>query len=428
MKRCLRTFLLAIIATIVGEVGLSADAWAQGTGYASPTFYGNSAAPAAMPPLPASPLAGGYPAADGGYYMDAHGQSIVMPASYCQGCPPGGGYCGGYGDGGGDPMAVDFGGYACDQHGPHYFDVAAGVVYLEPDNFFADVAPFTAVGLGNVNDLQLDPTGQADEYKPGWEIAVRYDIGPLAVLEATYMGLYDFGFQEGIVSTDPNDGANALFSVFSNYGLNAALVAALPETEMAAEHQISWQSDLQSTEISYRRYWVGHDTCTSGTYLLGARYVRFTEDFQFLGRSISAGTGTVDFESENDLVGFQLGGDGWLSVMQGARFGCEGKAGVYNNRFKFDTSDTLDAAAPGAVDGDGNQVSFVGEGSAQVVIDILPSWSLRGGYRVMYISSLVMVGENINTNMFSASAAVPELATQGHALYHGFNAGLEYIW
>ena len=90
------------------------------------------------PPLPASPLAGGIPAAQGQAFMDAHGRSVVMPASYCSpaggGCYPGG--MGGIGGAYGDPMAVDFGGYAQEQCGPHYFDVAFGTVFLQGEDFF----------------------------------------------------------------------------------------------------------------------------------------------------------------------------------------------------------------------------------------------------------------------------------------------------
>ena len=83
--------------------------------------------------MPASPLAGGA-AAMGGSYMDAHGNPIVMPASYSEPAARtatryGGGACGG----GGDPGAayVDFGGYGPDQCGPYYFDIAVQTVYLD---------------------------------------------------------------------------------------------------------------------------------------------------------------------------------------------------------------------------------------------------------------------------------------------------------
>ncbi len=368
--------------------------------------------------------------------MDAHGQPIILPASYCQGCPAGG-YCDdGYGGGYGDPMAVDFGGYGHDQCGPHYFDVAFETVWLSPEELFGpEVMPFTSVGIGSAPGVpatdvappQLDPSGQESEYEPGWSIAVRYDLGALSVIEATYMGLYDIGFTQTASSVELSGLGSQLFSVFSQYGFDPAIPIA--ELDEADFQTLDYQSDLQSTEISYRRYWVGHRTAISGTYLLGARYVRMTEDLIFTAIAGDE-SNNVTFGSKNDLVGFQLGGDAWACVRQGLRFGCEGKAGVYNNRFKFNSGTTVTSvdsnfAPPEA----GNNVSFVGQGDVSFVADILPSWSIRGGYQIMYLSSIVTVGNNLVTSQFSEIPVdPPPLATEGHAFYHGFHGGLEYVW
>jgi hypothetical protein len=66
----------------------------------------------------------------------------------------------------------------------------------------------------------------------------------------------------------------------------------------------------------------------------------------------------------------------------------------------------------------------VGEAKIDLVADILPSLSLRGGYRVMYMSSLVTVGNNIDPTDVTSTV----LYTQGDALYNGFHGGIEYIW
>jgi hypothetical protein len=136
--------------------------------------------------------------------------------------------------------------------------------------------------------------------------------------------------------------------------------------------------------------------------------------------------GNLLWSADNDMVGFQFGGDGWICLRQGLRLGGETKAGIYNNRFKY--RHATDVPDPGVTNvdfsSDGNQVAFAGEGSIDLVADILPSFSIRGGYRVMYMSSLATVGNNIDpANAFSTT-----VLTQADALYHGFHAGLEYIW
>ena len=72
----------------------------------------------------------------------------------------------------------------------------------------------------------------------------------------------------------------------------------------------------------------------------------------------------------------------------------------------------------------GNQIAFAAQSSIDLVADILPSFSIRCGYQALYMSSLAMVGDNIDTGDYFSNTAF----SQGHAMYHGFQGGLEYIW
>ena len=399
--------IFSLSAAVVAQATLVATpSGAQSTRIPDPF---SSGAPAAMP---ASPLAGGMPATAGGSYMDVYGNPIVLPAQYCApdqaygACPPGAG----------DGLYADFGGYSMpDQVGPHYFDVSAEAVFLRPDGLLDGIGPLSTIGLGNTDDTLPSPATGLNDYEAGWRIALRYDLGPLSVLEATYTGLYDIGFTSSVTAEN-----NDLFSAFSNFGLNNTFL----ELDNASVHRFSYDSDLQSTEFTYRRYWVGANPRISGTLLTGFRYVRMTEQMAFFGSGLN-GSGTIALNSENDLLGGQFGGDGWIGLRQGLRFGVEGKAGVYNNRFKLAKTGVFSAATPDFVAAaEGNQVAFVGESRALLVADILPSWSLRGGYEVLYISSLATVGSNLSTTAPSSIL----VNSQGDALYHGFTAGFEYVW
>jgi hypothetical protein len=392
------------------------------------------------PKMPASPLAGGAAAAQGGAFMDAHGNRIVMPASYGQpyasygeACPDGNGYgadCygdgAGYGAGGPCVQYADFGGYSSpDQTGPHYFDVAVFGVGLMAEDLFQDVLPFAAIGTGDLAPRILNPDSEFDDVEAGWQIALRYDLGPLSVLEAQYMGIYDIGFNDTIRSEDVANGQpNQLTSVFSDYGL--IVIDGLVEGEVFS---LDYESDLQSTEFSYRRYWVGYSPRVSGTYLAGFRYIRLSEDLNF-NTIADDGNANLFWNADNDLVGAQFGGDGWVTLRQGLRVGSEVKAGVYNNRFKFGHVTNIPDPAINDVDfhTDGNQVAFAGESTIDLVADILPSVSLRAGYRVLYLNSLATVGNNIDPNEFDDMTANSTVLTQAHAFYHGFHGGIEYIW
>ena len=248
------------------------------------------------------------------------------------------------------------------------------------------------------------------------------------MLEATYLGSYDISLFEQVNSVDvtPGNQPFQLFSVFSGYGTGTLI----PGIDDGQTHSIDYQADLQSTEISYRRYWVGNHPRVSGTWLLGARYLRFTDDFTFnsvaLVNANPNATASLLWSGENDLVGFQLGGDGWICLRQGLRLGCEGTVGVYNNRFKFAKSGTF--SDPGTDDfassAEGNQIAFATEGEATVVADILPSWSIQAGYRVLFLNSLVTAENNID----QTSLASTTVQTQAGLLLHGFHGGVEYVW
>jgi hypothetical protein len=250
-------------------------------------------ASAQSPQTPASPLAGGQAAYQGGAYMDAHGDQIVMPASYCapgagygEMCPPG--------DGCGDQGYADFGGYSMpDQCGPHYFDVAANAVFLQSDRSFQDVPPLGSIGVAG--PTILDPGDLNDDFEPGWEIAARLDLGPLSVIEATYMGIYDLGFNSTVDSVDVANGVDfQLNSVFSDYGIDP-----IDGLDEGSVYNVDYQSDLQSTELSYRRYWLGHNPRISGTYLAGFRYVRMTEELDFNAIAL-LGDSNIEWQSTND--------------------------------------------------------------------------------------------------------------------------------
>ncbi len=427
MNRSLPTACRVTVALLASLWLTMPSADAQSQGYQAPNFanMGEQQFHQAqqIPAFPASPLAGGPAAASGGEYVDVQGNPIVVQTQYEEYCPPG---MGGFGGGYGDPMAVDFGGYGQDQVGPHYFDISADVVFMQSTELFNDIGVLSS-NLGGPAagaPSHIDPESASDDYEAGFQVAVRYDIGALAVFEATYMGIYDFGFNETVNAVTVNGLPNSLYSSFSDFG-TAGGGTVINGFDAANNHTFVYESELQSAELSVRRYWVGTNPRVSGTLLAGARYVRMTEDFAFLADSTNTGPATAALllQGENDLVGFQFGGDGWIGLRQGLRIGSEVKAGVYNNSFKFRSALTAPSDPDYDVLTSGDQVAFVGEGGATIVADILPSISIRGGYKVMYLSSIATVGGSYPTDL-----TAPPVGTQGHALFHGFNGGLEYVW
>jgi len=255
------------------------------------------------------------------------------------------------------------------------------------------------------------------------------------------MGIYDFGTSAKFVDPDPVDpltGTGNLFSLFSEFGTNPATVAIqfgpMPETERSIVQSISMDSQLQSAEASFRRYWVGWTPRMSGTVLAGFRYTKLKEDFVYF--TSGEATQLYTTRADNNLAGFQAGGDVWIGLTQGLRIGAEGKAGIYNNHYTVESTivtDPVGVTPPTLSERfTKNEVAFISEGSADIVIDLLPNWSVRGGYEILYMNSIVLAGENFNTaspyGLPGQQTRVPFVNDQGHNFYHGAHLGLEYIW
>ena len=414
-------------------------------------------------------------------YFDANGNQMVTPAGYydesaqcaggggCNGSEYGGSGAygpacqGGYpgfspmGCGGTDPpigydLMEDVGieGDLVDQRGPHYFDIRIESVFLQRDKSFDTPIDFTALNVGNVvvlSSSQLD----IEDPELGFRAMGRYDLCPLSVVEFGYMGIFDW--EDSASVTDPT---NNLFSLFSRpapstglFGVSPAGVnlpgGPNPFTERATTQSIELSSDLQTAEISYRRYWLGYIPRVSGTLLAGVRYTRLNEEFVFASQGseqypqqINQGPELAALEykvdAENNLAGFQTGGDIWIGLTQGLRLGSEGKVGIYDNHSRLANriSTTPQGVQPPTLfeEFKDDNVAFIGEASIDLVADIMPSLSVRLGYEMLFLNELVLAGDNFNqTSPYgNQGSRVPFVDNSGQLFYHGGHAGIEYCW
>jgi putative beta barrel porin BBP7 len=349
-----------------------------------------------------------------------------------------------------------------DQRGPHYFDLRAEAVFLNRDVTFGPNIIFTKEdvfpnGVTRLTSNQLD-YGTT----PGFRVVGRYDILPLSVVEFGYTGV--FNFNSSATFRDPDEGTQGfvpdLYSLWSGFGNDAVFPNVTqpggpgPFTERALQHSISIESDLQSAEISYRRYWLGWIPRVSGTWLAGFRYTRLNEEFEFesIGGETVPYTNPSDptlpiaefdyaVDADNNLAGFQAGGDIWVCLTQGLRFGTEGKLGVYNNHYVLTSkavTTPFSPLPPSLFEREReNQPAFIGELSIDLVADVLPSVSIRVGYELLVINSVVLAGENFNTGspynpgpLDNGLGPLREefVKDQSEVVYQGGHIGIEYIW
>jgi hypothetical protein len=337
-----------------------------------------------------------------------------------------------------------------EQCGPHYWDCRAEAVSLIRDKTFGPNIPFTEFGQSGpvvLSSNQLDY-----DYQTGFRVMGRYDLCPLSVLEFGYMGIFNWN-----TSAKTTDAGATLFSLFSDnpntpnpdFGTTPAGVntvnGPMPGTERSTQQSIFLTQDLQNVEMNYRRYWVGFSPCVSGTCLAGFRYTRLHEDFKFdtFGSEPAIGGGlahaSYNTRTENNLAGFQAGGDIWVHIWQGFRIGAEGKVGLCDNHYNVDSGflASTTTAQPGVPAFSNERFdkdipAVVTDASIDAVCDFSPSWSVRAGYELLFLNSVALAGDNFNTaspyQLNGQATRVPFVADQSSAFYHGFHLGFEYIW
>ncbi|TWT96192.1 hypothetical protein Pla108_32800 [Botrimarina colliarenosi] len=471
--RTLRATATAACFGLLGWCGGVAPAAAQGL-LAQPGFVAGG--PGAL--AGSAHAAMGGPIAGADAFVDAYGDPLVMPAQYASpsqyvtqaqygspaqyGCPPGGYGGGGMpGGAGGDPFGGAY--MNTEQCGPHYFDFSAEYLHYSRDK-----SPLTNSTVystnGFVNDDNTVVTSPFDEARvalrggdvnsedgDGYRLTGRFDVGALSVVEFTYSGMY---WDDSAVALQ--QGSTQLFSVYSLYGsatngdfdqdgtAGPPSGADFAETANADRHMLEYESELHTAEASYRRYWVGFNPRVSGTLLIGFRYTNLNESLTFSSFA-TPGSISIGSEADNDLAGVQVGGDMWITLLQGLRVGGESKVGLYNNSYK---AKSVVASATGPSFNSelfsGDQTAFMAEAKLMAVADLTPSWSLKAGYEFLFISDLATVGDSTalaqpygdinNISQFQQTALPAGVGpaaganSNGEAFFHGFTAGVEYVW
>lgn len=418
-------------------------------------------------------------------FVNAYGEPFVMPAQYCDPMGGGGG-CYGYGGGGGGYGPPGTGGEPfggafmnTEQCGPHYFDFSAEFLHYQRDAAFSDLpisySGFASVGvddefLPNFDDNVVMRSGDvSSDSLNGYRLTGRVDVGALSVFEVSYSGLEDS--DSAVVDVSADATTARLFSIYSRFGTRTNgptgdSTAGRPiddvvapnnnpggdnyaETDFASRHEQTYKSELHNAEALFRRYWVGANPRVSGTILLGFRYTSLSEQLGFSSIG-STQTGaspdtfaadpslTIDInaDADNHLAGFECGADGWVTLIQGFRIGGEAKVGIYNNDYNVSTSAIAGDGSPSTVSTiSGDQVAFLTEAKLMAVADISPSISIKGGYEVLFISDMALVGDSLvfaapygDPNGAAGSVGGAPATTDNDVVFHGFHAGIEYVW
>jgi hypothetical protein len=412
-----------------------------------PANYMGGAAPEAfLGPMPQAPTP--MPDAYGAYGSVPRDYGMMGPEMPMDGfCP----YCGGAGCdacGGGrrrglhNGLLGDFFGIVCPYSDGgcaaiRWYDFSIEYMALKRDDTGRNVAT-TSLGIGGPIVLETDDL-DFDNYESSFRFSGVIQVGPGSNIEFTYFGLFNYTDSAFVRRTGDND----LFSAYSVFGTIPP--GGFPETDFSDYQQIVYQSTFDSFELNYRQRWMAANCRFQGSWLCGVRHFILDEKFTYFTSSSANGFDPEDplipdplnpaqsrtvVDVTNALTGLQIGGDLWVCLFPGLRLGGELKAGVFGNHMNANTIIGVNTGADPFVENlDGNDVSFVGEANILATYRLNDQWTLRGGYNFVFVDGVALAPENFNpVPPFGPLTRTPFINDNGNVFYHGWNAGLEFMW
>ncbi|HZZ72635.1 MAG TPA: BBP7 family outer membrane beta-barrel protein [Pirellulales bacterium] len=352
----------------------------------------------------------------------------------------GGSGCGGSGCGNSGCGMPDCGmGCCC----PNWYVSAKGLVMTRdvPNTF---VTTFET----GVNTNQLQGTGDANAgWGGGFEVVLGYNCCCENAFEVSYFGLWGMKGE-----ADRYSSTNSLSTpmINGNVYLPDAAHAAGGYFDNAREHKITREDEAHDVELNYIYHALANQGNCNGLnvdILAGVRYFRFTEQLEFasLAGASAAGnhigndpanTAYLDVNTENNMVGFQLGSKIDWRVWNNFSLFATPKFGIYGNHMTShsnlhrgdgaegvftDTGDTFD------LHGAKTSVSFLASMDLGLNYDITSNWSIFGGYRVLAVTG-VALSDNQMYPYLAGESDYQNVKSNGSLILHGVFAGTEFRW
>jgi hypothetical protein len=277
-------------------------------------------------------------------------------------------------------------------------------------------------------DVVLSTSDLRNEFEAGLRVLVGRQLSEWYSVEASYFGLMTWNAQAAVRDTTTNalGTAGNLFSPFTNFGDPA--VAGFDFNSLAA---IENRSSLDNFELNLRQRIDLPPTGMGAAITYGVRFMDLSERFSYRTESASPLGGSIadlDVETDNDLVGFQLGSILEFRVEERGWVVVEMKGVVAHNDADQATSGSIGAGT--AIDSARGETrtAFVGDISVAAVYQFTPRLLGRIGYQSMWVDGVALASENLQADPNLLVLGPPQLAHDGSIVYHGPFAGLMWTW
>jgi hypothetical protein len=339
-------------------------------------------------------------------------------------------------------------GVCCDEQvccapvcGPTWYAAASGLIFTRNRPRFSQLSYDDTDLVGHV----LSTDSSLGQWDPGPEIRLGLFINPCWAVEFTYWGIYGQDEESTVYAANLAGNLNTALD-FSPLNIGADNVNDL--FDAAEAHRIRRDFDVNNFELNLIG---GHLPCFDGncvriTYLMGVRYLRFAEEFQFASADAVPVFGAdavneayYDIHVRNNLWGFQLGGRAdWFWTPRFSIYAAT-KLGIYGNEMKQHSSiynvngiATVGAGNPLAgdafdINSEKTLTSFLGELDLGLNFRITQCWSAVLGYRAVSISGLAYATDQIPAHLADLPG-VADVDGNANMVLHGGYAGITFQW
>ncbi len=339
---------------------------------------------------------------------------------------------------------------------PRWFDFYAGTIGLRrtgnlggfqgrEQGVMGNFLPTTIVsrnGQGLAAPVALRTTDlDLDSMEWGLELIAALQVGPGANLEARYFGLN--GWEDTATANVVASGTPTLFSAFSLFGTSPP--GGFDDVDRSFIHTLTYQSEIHSGEVNYRRRFATVANWLQGSWLAGVRYFDLDEMMRFSATGSQNNTfqfdqlrfANIDVHTRNQMTGFQMGGDLWVNLLPGVKWGVEGKSGIYGNHHEVAHSLVANSIAGANEFLQGGQTAYLSEFSTSLLYRLNYSWTAKFSYNLLYVDNVALAAENLNARGFAPNAfgsaafgadRQPTINVDSEVFYQGFSFGAEYTW
>ncbi len=280
-------------------------------------------------------------------------------------------------------------------------------------------------GIVELRDLVLSTRDLDFDFRAGGRALIGRTLGPYHAFEVLYFGFSTWSEAAAVRDATPNDQGEtgSLFSPFSDFGYPPDVTHDYNNFAF-----ISYNSRLDNIEWNLRRALDMPPGRLQASVLIGGRYMDIPEEFNYITESTLHPSDFITTQTENDMLGIQVGALFEFHVDPGWWIDFEIKGGAFDNRVEQRSVYRQGAQLVSVNRKADHRSTWVLDLNLMLVYQVGPNLSIHLGYQALWVDGLALASENFIRDIDILTLGPPALVDDGKVLYHGPQIGGTLAW